>query len=149
MPTHFKGSKREIEILNAFIKMTRASESINNRLSRGLSCENLTISQFGVMEALLHIGPQNQRELGAKLLKSGGNITLVIDNLEKRGFVQRETDPNDRRAVIVSLTKEGQAFIKDFFPVHLARIVEEFSSLSSEELKELGRLAKKVGLAKE
>lgn len=147
MPTHFKGSKREIETLNAFIKMTRASESINSRLTRGLSCENLTISQFGVLEALLHIGPQNQRELGAKLLKSGGNITMVIDNLEKRGFVKRETDPNDRRAVIVSLTDEGETFIKDFFPVHLERIVEEFSSLTSEELKELGRLAKKVGLS--
>jgi MarR family 2-MHQ and catechol resistance regulon transcriptional repressor len=147
MPTHYKGTQREKETLNAFIKMTRASESINNRLSRGLSCVNLTISQFGILEALLHIGPQNQRELGAKLLKSGGNITLVIDNLEKRGYVVRETDPNDRRAVIVSLTDEGKKFITDYFPEHLKKIVDEFETLTSEELEELGRLCKKVGLS--
>lgn len=145
MPTHYKGTQKEIDTLNAFIKMTRASESINGRLSRSLSCESITISQFGILEALLHIGPQNQRELGKKILKSGGNITLVIDNLEKRGYVTRETDPSDRRAVIISLTKEGEEFISEYFPVHLSKIVEEFSVLSPEELKELARICKKVG----
>ena len=146
MPTHFNGSKRQVDTLNTFIKLTRASESINGRLNRALSCVNLTVSQFGILEALHHIGPQNQRDLGARILKSGGNITLVIDNLEKRGFVTRDKDPNDRRAMIISLTDEGESFIKDFFPEHLERIVEEFSILSPEELKELGQLCKKVGL---
>ena len=146
MPTHYKGTQKEIDTLNAFIKMTRASESINGRLSRSLSCESITISQFGILEALLHIGPQNQRELGKKILKSGGNITLVIDNLEKRGFVTRETDPNDRRAVIISLTRDGEKFIEDYFPVHLQKIVDEFSVLSPEELTELARICKKVGI---
>ena len=146
MPTHYKGTQKQIDTLNAFIKMTRASESINGRLSRSLSCESITMSQFGILEALLHIGPQNQRELGKKILKSGGNITLVIDNLEKRGFVTRETDPNDRRAVIISLTDEGEKFIAEYFPVHLGKIVEEFSVLSPEELTELARICKKVGI---
>lgn len=146
MPTHYKGSTREVDTLNTFIKLTRASESINNRLSRALSCVNLTISQFGIIETLYHIGPQNQRDLGSRILKSGGNITLVIDNLEKRGLVIREKDPRDRRAMIISLTEEGESFIKDFFPEHLKSIVEEFSVLSPEELKELGQLCKKVGL---
>ncbi len=148
MPTHFKGTEKEIETLNAFIKMTRASESINNRLSRNLaeSCEKLTLSQFGILEALLHVGSSNQRDLGAKLLKTGGNITMVIDNLEKRKYVKRETDPNDRRASIVSLTEEGEEFISGYFPSHVEKIVEEFSVLTSEELKELARLCKKVGM---
>ncbi|MBO6522966.1 MAG: MarR family transcriptional regulator [Balneolaceae bacterium] len=148
MPTHFKGSKKEIESLNTFIKMTRATESINHRLSTYLaeSCERLTVSQFGILEALLHLGPSNQKELGRKILKTGGNITLVIDNLEKRNYVKRETDPNDRRASIVSLTTEGKDFISGYFPAHVEKIVEEFSSLTSEELKELGRLCKKVGM---
>ena len=148
MPTHFKGTKKEIETLNAFIKMTRASESISHRLSRHLadSCEKLTLSQFGILESLYHVGSSNQRDLGAKLLKTGGNITMVIDNLVKRNYVLRETDPNDRRASIISLTEEGREFISGYFPVHLAKIVEEFSVLTSEELKELGRLCKKVGI---
>lgn len=146
MPTHYKGSQTEIDTLNTFIKMTRATESINNRLCRSLADENLTISQFGILEALLHIGPQNQKELGKKILKSGGNITLVIDNLEKRELAKREPDPNDRRAVIIQLTEKGNKFIEAFFPKHVERIVNEFSVLSPEELKELGRLCKKVGI---
>lgn len=146
MPTHYKGSRKEIDTLNAFIKMTRATESINNRLSRHLGDENLTISQFGILEALLHIGPQNQKELGKKILKSGGNITLVIDNLEKRNLATRKTDPCDRRAVIIELTEKGKTFIEEFFPKHVEKIVDEYSVLSPEELKELGRLCKKVGI---
>jgi len=146
MPTHFKGTDRERRTLNAFIKLTRAAETINARLSRKLAEENLTVSQLGILEALLHIGPQNQRELGSKILKSGGNITLVIDNLEKRGFVIRETDPNDRRAMIIKLTKEGDTFISDYFPRHLENIMYEFEPLDDKELEELGSLCKKVGL---
>ncbi len=145
MPTHYQGNKRETLTLNAFIKMTRASESINARLSRYLACENMTISQFGVLEALLHLGPQNQRELGKKLLKSGGNITLVIDNLLKRGYIIREKDPTDGRAVIISLSEGGKKMIEQYFPTHLEHIVDEFKDLTLEELELLAKLAKKVG----
>lgn len=149
MPTHFEGTKEQKNTLNTFIKLMRATESLNQRLCRHLSEANLTISQFGVLEALLHLGPQNQKELGHKLLKSGGNITLVIDNLEKSGFVSRKKDQNDRRALIVELTAQGKSFIEDFFPKHLDKISEEFSVLDDKEKKELGRLCKKIGMKKE
>jgi MarR family 2-MHQ and catechol resistance regulon transcriptional repressor len=149
MGTHYKGDKNVKRTLNAFIKMTRASESVNGRLARHLSDANLTISQFGTLEALLHIGPLNQRELGQKLLKSGGNITLVIDNLQKGGLVEKKTDPNDRRAVIISLTKKGRDFIEDFFPQHLDKIKEEFSVLTSEEKEQLAAICKKLGVKPE
>ncbi|MBO6795005.1 MAG: MarR family transcriptional regulator [Balneolaceae bacterium] len=146
MPTHYQGTEKETRTLNTFIKLMRSTESLNNRLLRHLSENDLTVSQFGVLEALLHVGPQNQKELGARLLKSGGNITMVIDNLEKSGWVERKKNPKDRRAMIISLTKNGKSFIEDFFPKHLERIVGEFEVLTPEELEELGRLAKKVGV---
>lgn len=149
MGTHFKGNKDEQKTLNAFIKLTRASESVNGRLLRHLSEANMTISQFGTLEALLHLGPLNQKELGQKLLKSGGNITLVIDNLQKNGMVEKKTDPNDRRAVIISLTKKGRDFIEGFFPEHLKKIKEEFSVLTSEEKEQLAVICKKLGVGKE
>lgn len=149
MPTHFDGTKEQKNTLNTFIKLMRATESLNQRLCRHLSEANLTISQFGVLEALLHLGPQNQKELGQKLLKSGGNITLVIDNLEKSGFVNRKKDQNDRRALIVELTVQGKSFIEDFFPKHLNKISEEFSVLDDKEKKELARLCKKIGMKEE
>lgn len=145
MGTHYKGSKQEEETLNAFIKVMRATESINSRLNRHLSEADLTVSQFGTLEALLHLGPLNQRALGQKLLKSGGNITLVIDNLQKSGMVEKKTDPDDRRAVIISLTPKGRKFISDFFPQHLSKINEEFSVLTSDEKKQLAALCKKLG----
>lgn len=146
MSTHYRGTEEEERTLNAFIKLMRASESVNIRLNRHLSEAELTVSQFGVMEALLHLGPLNQKSLGEKLLKSGGNITLVIDNLEKCGHVKRRRDPDDRRAMLVSLTEEGESFIRDFFPRHLERIMEEFSVLSAGEKEELARICKKLGL---
>lgn len=145
MPTHYQGTPKERNTLNAFIKLMRASESVNNRLNKHLSEANLTVSQFGILEALLHLGPMNQRTLGEKILKSGGNITLVIDNLEKSGWVVRNPDPDDRRAVSICLTKKGKAFIESFFPEHLKKIMEEFSCLTEGEKKELARICKKLG----
>lgn len=146
MGTYFKGTDRERLTLDTFIKMTRASESVNIRLNRHLSEHGLTMSQFGVMEALLHLGPQNQRTLGEKLLKSGGNITMVIDNLVRNKMVTRRRNPADRRAVLVDLSGKGREFITDFFPQHLDRILEEFSILTPDEMRELGRLCRKLGL---
>lgn len=146
MGTHYSGSSSDKTTLNAFIKLMRATESINNRLNKHLSDACLTVSQFGTLEALFHLGPLNQRTIGEKLLKSGGNITMVIDNLEKSGYVRREKDPGDRRAVLIHLTSKGREFISDFFPKHLERIKEEFSVLSENEKLKLAELCKKLGL---
>lgn len=146
MGTHYRGSEEEKVTLNAFIKLMRATESINTRLNRHLAEEDLTISQFGVLEALLHLGPLNQKALGEKLLKSGGNITLVIDNLEKSGCVERQRNPDDRRSVLVHLTDKGENFISSFFPQHLEEIKKEFSVLSRQEKEALARICKKLGL---
>lgn len=145
MGTNYEGEPKDVNTLNAYIKLMRASDSITARLNKHLGENGLTISQFGVMEALHHLGPLNQRALGEKLLKSGGNITMVIDNLEKRNWVVRKRNPEDRRSVLIHLTDKGRSFIKSFFPKHLEKINEEFNPLTEEEKKELGRLCKKIG----
>jgi MarR family 2-MHQ and catechol resistance regulon transcriptional repressor len=146
MGTHYEGSEKEQRVLNAFIKLMRATESINNQLNRHHAESDLTTSQFGVLEALHHLGPLNQKALGEKLLKSGGNITLVIDNLEKSGWVKRQQDPNDRRSMLIHLTPEGKEFISSYFPQHLERIKDKFDVLSDDELDQLGYICKKLGL---
>ena len=147
MGTHHKGPPREVRALDAYIKLMRASESVNALLTSGLSSEKLTISQFGTLEALYHLGPMCQKAIGEKLLKSGGNITLVVDNLEKRGLVARVRNADDRRFITVDLTAEGRALIERVFPAHVKRIVEAFRGLSAEEQDQLGALCKKLGLA--
>lgn len=147
MGTHHKGPAREVRALDAYIKLMRASESVNALLTSRLSTEKLTISQFGTLEALYHLGPMCQKAIGEKLLKSGGNITLVVDNLEKRGLVARVRNPEDRRFITVDLTAEGRALIERVFPEHVQRIVEAFRGLSAEEQDQLGALCKKLGRA--
>ncbi len=92
MPTHYSGTPKEVLALDTYIKLTRVVNGLVGRVSSNVALGGLTISQFGVLEALLHLGPLSQTMIGGKLLKSGGNITLVIDNLEKDGFVRRQPD---------------------------------------------------------
>lgn len=145
MPTHYRGSAKEIRALNAFIKLTRASDSLMSRLFRRGVVDPLTPTQFGVLETLYHLGPLCQGELSGKLLRSGGNITLVIDNLEKQALVRRERDTEDRRLVRVSLTPKGQAMIQEIFPKQAAAIAEEMQGLTPDEQEQLGTLCKKLG----
>jgi MarR family 2-MHQ and catechol resistance regulon transcriptional repressor len=145
MPTHYQGTDQEQLALDTFIKLTRAASSFMDRLIVHNTFEELTPSQFAVMEALLHLGPLSQSEIANKILRSEGNITLVIDNLEKHSLVQRTRSHEDRRVVIVSLTARGEQTIGRIFPRHLAAIVEEISVLSAEEQALLGRLCRKLG----
>lgn len=145
MPTHYHGTDQEILALDTFIKLSRASDALIARLTQRGTMAHLTTSQFGVLETLYHLGPMCPGDLSTKLLKSGGNITLVIDNLEKQGLVQRERDTADRRMIIISLTLAGQALISQIFPAHAAAITEELSGLTPEEQKTLGYLCRKLG----
>ena len=145
MNNRYRGSKADIEALNAYVKLMRASESITVR-AHAILPKEITMPQFGALEALLHCGPLSQSELAGKLLKSGGNITLIVDNLEKAGHVVRERSSEDRRFVTVSLTDSGRAFITDLFPQVAASITRELGALSSAEQFTLGWLCKKAGL---
>ena len=145
MGTRYLGTTEEVTALDTYIKLVRATESLSQRIHRHLETHKLTITQFGVLEVLLHLGAMHQRELAEKLLKSGGNITLVIDNLEKRQLVQRDRELGDRRCISVSLTPAGKQLISDIFPTHVAAIARQMSILSLEEQAELGRLCKKLG----
>jgi len=146
MGTRYKGNSREVQSLDAFIKLKRASESISTRLYPSLQEYGLTESQLGVMEALYHLGSMCQKELGAKILKSTGNITLVIDNLEKRNLVQRIRSTEDRRYISIVLTEQGSKLISEFMPLHVKLITNEMSILSKEELDQLQKICKKIGL---
>jgi len=145
MGTRHQGTVNEINALNAFIKLQRSAESVSARIHAMLP-EGLTITQFGVLEALYHLGPLCQSELAEKLLKSGGNLTLVVDNLEKAAYVLRERDASDRRFVVVRLTEKGNSFIEALFPKVVSNVTREMNVLSSTELADLGRLCKKIGL---
>ena len=145
----YKGSRETVRALSAYVKLMRAAESLTARIHRNLAEVDLSISQFGTLEALYHLGPMPQVEIGKKLLKSSGNMTLVIDNLEKRGLVRRERSEEDRRYFTVHLTEAGKKLISEFFPAHAERIAAEMSVLTPYEQEQLGWFCKKLGLGKE
>jgi len=145
MGTKYKGTTREIKSLNAFINLLRATNSLEARLSKNLDKFNLTTSQFGVLEALYHLGPMSQKEIGKKILKSGGNITKVVDNLEKKSLLIREKNQKDRRFYNIKLTQNGKALIEKIFPDHVKEIVTEFEILTDSELIELRKITRYLG----
>ena len=134
--------------MNTWVKLARAAESVGVRVHSHLATYSLTVSQFGVLEALHHLGPMSQKTIARKILKSAGNITHVLDNLEKRGLVLRKRDPDDRRAIQVELTGEGERLIAQVFPLHSEIVGLEMGILSKSEQQELGRLCRKLGLKK-
>ena len=143
-----QGNEKEVLALSTYVKLMRAVESITARIHKHLASAGLTLSQFAVLEALYHLGPLYQKEIGQKLLRSSGNITMVIDNLEKRGYVRRERKKEDRRFMMVRLTDEGFELISKVFPPHAAAIAREMSVLSAREQETLALLCKKLGLKK-
>ena len=145
MPTHFDGPECQVLALDTMIKLTRATNTLLARLARRATHGELTESQFGTLEALYHLGPMSQTEICSKLLKSSGNTTLVVDNLEKHGLVQRQRDEHDRRVIMVQLTEAGRALIADLFPTHATVVAEELEVLTPEEQRQLGDLCRKLG----
>jgi MarR family 2-MHQ and catechol resistance regulon transcriptional repressor len=83
--------------------------------------------------------------LSQKILKSGANITTVVDNLESRGLAERKRDSTDRRVVFVHLTAQGGEVIQRLFPIHAKKITETMSRLDMREQHVLGALCRKLG----
>jgi len=146
MPTAHDGTEDEERALNTFIRFTRAFGTVDQKISRIFQAHDLTSGQFGVLETLYHLGPLHQGALGDKLLQSKGNISTIITNLEDRDLVERRRDEEDRRYVKVHLTDAGRSLITDIFPDHVQQIVDTFGVLTDEEIEELGRLCKKLGV---
>jgi len=147
MSTRYRGSQDEVRALSALINLMRASEAFSASLQREAAGHRLTGSQFGILEALLHLGPVCQGELADKLLRSCGSMTSAVVGLEKRGLVRRRRDGSDKRFVTVKLTDKGTKLISAIFPEHAKTVARQFEALTAPEQDELRRLCRKLGRA--
>jgi MarR family transcriptional regulator, 2-MHQ and catechol-resistance regulon repressor len=145
MPTHFEGCEGIVRALNAYINLVRASDTVLSKIAVDLESEGVTMGQFAVLEALLHLGPMCQHALAEKLLRSGGNMTLVVDNLQKQGWVKRQRQEKDRRMVEIHLTPKGRRLITRIFPEHAKVIARVMGELTPAEQEDLRRIARKLG----
>ncbi len=146
MPTHFKGTAAEVLALDTLIKLNRSVNALQAYLVPVIQKDfGITETQFAVLEVLHHLGPLSQGQICHKILRSGSNVTTVVDNLERDGLVRRDRDEADRRVQIVTMTPKGREVIVDAFPAHVARVTAMMSVLSPVEQKELSRLCLKLG----
>ena len=149
MPSRYQGTARERRALAAFINLMRATNTVQSVSNRHVEAHGLTPSQFAVLEALHHVGPLCLSDLAKKILRTSGNLTMVVDNLEKLGHVKRVRSPEDRRYIGVEITDAGRKLIASVFPEHAARITEVMSRLSAGEQDTLRHLCRKLGTGEE
>ena len=139
-------SEGQEECLRLWISLARCYATFARAISLKVQEYGLTPPQFGVLEALYHLGPLSLGDLAGKLLVTGGNITYVMDRLEDQGLVYRERSPADRRVVQAKLTSEGRRLIEEAFPGHVDYVEHLTRHLSPGERTELRRLLRALGL---
>ena len=123
--------------VNAYVRLVRTAEALHAQVSQGLVEEGLTASQFSTLKVLRINGPLAQKDIANYLLKTGGNVTLVVDNLVRRKLVKRGVDVNDRRVALVELTPLGVATFDRIYPHHLNRIREAMKNLDGGQVEGL------------
>ena len=104
-----------------------------------------SLSDFAVLELLLHKGPMPVNAIGEKVLLTSGSITTAVQRLERKGFVRRERDTEDARVVLVHLTEPGRETIETAFATHAENLDQLFTIFNDEERKQLAGLMRRLG----
>lgn len=130
--------------LELWEKLSKAYDKVRKVQSKQMFEKNLTSPQFGVLEVLSKTGPVPLKKISEEMMVTGANITCVVDNLEKEGFVKRVPSKEDRRVILAELTQTGKAKIDSIIPEYSESMVSLTSVLSEHEQKELTRLLIKL-----
>lgn len=146
MPRPKTAKFQERLALRTYVRLMRAANSARSVAARHLGNTDLTLTQFAVLEAIYHLGPMSLSDIAKKILTTGGNLTMVVGNLEKRGLAQRRCSPEDRRVFILGLTAKGKTLMRNAFPKHREAIREFFAVLEPEEQEQLAKLCRKLGI---
>ena len=123
----------------------KAAKAVEKVDKTSIAQTGLGLSDFAIMEALLHKGPLPINQIGEKVLLTSGSMTAAINRLEKVGLVKRVQDHSDGRYFYVHLTKPGRKVIKEAYRNHQLNLEKIAEILTNEERKELVRLLKKIG----
>lgn len=130
--------------MKTVVRLEKASLKITNLTVNYLSKHNLTFNQFKVLEVLYHIGDLNIGSITKLTMSTPGNITVVVKNLNRDGWITSIKDPKDNRASILSITQKGIEILEQVFPTHASNLTKTLEVLSDEELNTLYDLLNKV-----
>ena len=129
--------------LKLLIGLHRVCNEIDRRSSRLFAQYDLSLGQFAVLEALYHKGDLSVGEVQKKILSTSGTITVIINNLAKRGLLERLTDIHDKRKRVLHITEDGKELIKEVFPENRTVIIDSMSHWSEEEKEQMLKILKK------
>lgn len=127
--------------------LARASASIGTYIERTFGQQGFCLTDFMILEALLHKGPLTISAIGEKVALASASMTSAIDRLEERGLVHRSLSAEDRRVRLVGLTGEGRELIERIFAQHLDDMEAIAQDISQEERQLLYAALKKIGFA--
>ena len=133
--------------LKLWVVMNRALRSIEDALRRQVEGHGLSMTEFAVLEVLLHKGALPIGEVGDRVLRTSGSMTYVLDKLQQRGLLRRRACEEDRRVLYVELTPDGQGLIEPVFTEHAALLRALMSSLDTEEQQAATDLLRRLGLS--
>lgn len=137
------GEKNSLN-LKTIIALNRSNNLINKKSNTLFKSHGLTTMQFAVLEVLYHKGDLKIGEIIEKILATGGNMTVVIQNLLKEGMVEKHYAPDDQRASVIKITQKGKAKIEEIFPKHLELLETQLQVFSKEEKENLIQLLRKI-----
>jgi MarR family 2-MHQ and catechol resistance regulon transcriptional repressor len=123
----------------------KASRALAQFDARSIASSGLGVSDFAVLEILLHKGPLPVNTIGRKVMLTSGSISAAIDRLERKQFLARQACPKDRRITYVALTAAGRRLIRRVFNTHAGQLETVFKPLSTDERAALATLLKKLG----
>lgn len=129
-----------------WIVLAKCHRAISLLVEHGIAEAGLCMSDFMVLEVLLHKGPLTITEIQSKVLLASGSMTAAIDRVEKKRLVVRTATAEDRRARRLELTREGRRLARSIFEKHAGELEELFSVLSENEMRQLYGPLKKLGL---
>jgi MarR family 2-MHQ and catechol resistance regulon transcriptional repressor len=135
--------------IHTWLVLMKAHRSLVRHATRSIEALDMCLSDFGILEALLHKGPQPVRELRRRIDLTSGSMTTAIDRLETRHLVTRSDHATDRRAWVIHLTPEGEALITRVFAGHQEAMERAMCGLSKAERATLTDLLKRLGRAAE
>lgn len=131
--------------VNLYLVLWRAARAVQAYDHASIEGLGLCVSDFAVLEVLLHKGPLSIGAIGARVLLTSGSMTAAVDRLEAQGLVERQPDPGDRRARIVHLTRPGRRLIEKAFAQHEAAVNELFAELDEPRRRSLYRTLRELG----
>src|SRR3954447_3669248 len=129
---------------HVWLVMMKAMRALTKYAAAGIEETGLGLSDFGVLEILLHKGPLPVNTIGPVVDLTAGSISIAVDRLVEKGLVRRVESAEDRRVRIVALSSRGKALIDSAFRKHSGQMKKVFSELSPEELRGLEAALKKI-----